>query len=163
MRTLFLSPSTALASPRAWPAVTANPPPTVRDNRYDEVHCVGGGALLLWLLVRAGRGPRASRVYLHGPAVAPTPDSCAEWLTRAGMPAGASAPDVYEWRQQAVSLGVGGQLRSAELQWLEPMMSSIALGRVEQCARRPPRASHAHHTLFSLPTRTAGWQPTSSS
>ena len=48
-RTLLLAPSPVLAQPRGWQTL-AQAPLLPKDIRYDEVHCVGGGSLLLWLL-----------------------------------------------------------------------------------------------------------------
>ena len=53
--------------------------------QYDEVHCFGGGSLLLFLLACAGKSPRlcpGGKVVLHGPLIYPTPDSCKQWLVK---------------------------------------------------------------------------------
>lgn len=126
---LILSPTTALAQPRGWSAL-ASPPSlsSKQSTTYDEVHCVGGGSLLLWLLACAGRAPRGRIVYMHGPVVQPTPESCAAWLVRES--GGAYSPDKYEWRTQAVALGLsGGGLPPEDMQWLRPLLTSIASGR----------------------------------
>ena len=63
-RSLLLSPTTALASPAGWSQLDA---PLPQDCRYSEVHCIGGGSLLLWLLAVAGHrpSPLAMRRALH--------------------------------------------------------------------------------------------------
>ena len=129
-RTLFLSPSTALASPRGWQTLGT---PLPANARYDEVHCYGGGSLLLWLLACAHRAPRSRVVYFHGPVVLPTPESCTEWLARAGSDT--NDADQYEWRRQAVSLGVGGGLDKGS-EWLKPLLTSIATGRSYELGAR---------------------------
>ena len=78
----------------------------------DEVVCMGGGSLLLWLLLRAGNAPRAARkVTIYGTLVLPSPDSCVQWINQVQatdmMPFATSS----EWRQQAVLLGMSGRLR----------------------------------------------------
>lgn len=103
---------------------------------YDEVHCAGGGSLLLWLLSCAGRAPRSARVIMHGPLVLPTVDSCAAWLKRELQDRDHPTLDDYEWRQQALALGAGGALRAAESRWLELLLRSIAAGRSNELAAR---------------------------
>lgn len=125
MRTLLLSPSRNLASPRGW-AITPTCLP--EGSRYDEIHCVGGGTLLLWLLLKAGCAPRATRVVCHGHMVLPTPESCAAWL---GEDARVDVDD-YEWRREAIKLGIGGALRDSGKAWLEPLLLCIASGRAHE-------------------------------
>ncbi len=135
-RTLLLSPSTALAQPRGWQAL-ATAPPLPADRRYDEVHCVGGGSLLLWLMACAHRAPRGRVVHLHGPVVLPTPESCASWLARSEALGSNPAADDYEWRRQALSLGVAGSgLHGARSEWLKPLLTSIAMGRARELGAR---------------------------
>ena len=135
-RTLLLAPSPVLAQPRGWQTL-AQAPLLPKDIRYDEVHCVGGGYLLLWLLACAHRAPRGRVVYLHGPVVLPTPESCASWLSR-DAPDLAHLSDEYEWRQQAVTLGVGGRLQTEHnnAQWLTPLLKDIATGRSNELGVR---------------------------
>jgi hypothetical protein len=124
---LILSPSAAIAQPRGWVDVSAMSP--IATSRFDEIHCIGAGSLLLWLLGMAGRAPRAKNIYCHGPLVMPTARSCTEWLSHAGR--GALA-DKYEWRSQAVNLGFNGQLATENDRWLEPLMRTIAAGRDDE-------------------------------
>ena len=126
-RSLLLSPTTALASPAGWSQLDA---PLPQDCRYSEVHCIGGGSLLLWLLAVAGRAPRGRVVYMHGPVVLPTPESCGAWLARAG----GTPFDEYEWQRQAISTGVAGGLEHSP--WLKPLMTSIATGRANELGQR---------------------------
>ena len=134
-RTLLLNPSTGLAAPRGWQALVAAHPPVPSGSRYDEVHCMGGGSLLLWLLACAGRAPRGRMVYLHGPVVLPTPESCNAWLLRAG--ASTLQCDEYDWRRQAVSLGAGGgMLTQSTDEWLKPILRTIAAGRAHELGDR---------------------------
>ncbi len=100
-RTLLLSPSRALATPRGWEALALSKPSFAE--RYDEVHCVGGGSLLLWLLTQMRRAPRSREVIFHGPVVLPTPESCAAWLESTGETT--HLADHLNWRRQALSLG----------------------------------------------------------
>lgn len=127
---LVLSPSRLIAQPRGWTEISTMLPPSA-SSRYDEIHCIGAGSLLYWLLGMAGRAPRASKVVCHGPLVLPTADSCAEWLARDGRD---EIADKYEWRQQAIALGFNGQLRSSNQAWLEPLMVTIAGGRCFELA-----------------------------
>ena len=134
-RTLVLNPSTSLASPRGWQALVETHSNIPSGKTYDEVHCIGGGSLLLWLLACAGRAPRGRMVFLHGPIVLPTPDSCNAWLERSGS----RAPpcDGYDWRQQAVSLGVGGgNIQRDTDYWLWPVLRTIATGRAHELGER---------------------------
>ena len=43
--------------------------------------------------------------------------------------------DAYEWRRQAVSLGVGGALPERD-SWLKPLFTSIAAGRSDELGAR---------------------------
>jgi len=148
-RTLLLAPSTMLSSPRGWSAVSTMPSLT---GKYEEVHCTGGGSLLLFLLCAAGKAPRLlphGRVHFHGEVVLPTSESCAAWLKHSG--AKNDILDDYEWRQAAVSLGVGGNLR-AHHHWLEPIARSIVTGRTcdlveqfEDLRRRSERKGRLVH------------------
>ena len=142
-RTLVLAPTATLAQPRAWQNLHA----TYHHGRYDEVHCVGGGSLLLWLLACAGRAPRGRVVHLHGPIVLPTPDSCAAWLADDAS----EYVDEWEWRQQAVKLGVGG----AAAPWLRPLLRTIAVGRSVELGVRAAhmqRRWERNGRLIHLPT-----------
>lgn len=124
MHTLVLSPSTSFANPRSWEAVSRMNIPGL----YDEVHCMGGGSLLLFLLACADKSPRlrpGGRVILHGPLVYPTPDSCKEWLKKENQDL--EDVDAHEWRKAALSLGVGGLMEHD--QWLEPIVRSVTSGR----------------------------------
>ena len=75
----------------------------------------------------AGRSPRGSRVFFHGPPVLPTAASCAAWMERTA-PGSSEGLDDYEWRRQAFSLGAGGGLRDPESRWLETLLRSVATG-----------------------------------
>jgi len=133
-RSLLLSPSTSLASPRGWDAVSEMPE---LSTRYDEVHCVGGGSLLLFLLFCAGKAPRlrkGGRVFFHGPVVQPTAASCAEWL-RSAKPGDCSINE-YDWTTSAVMVGAGGGLTDPAHQWLAPLTKSIAAGRSHELAEK---------------------------
>ena len=143
---LLLSPGVSLAQPRGWISLASQPsvysktvPFSQRQTTVDEVHCVGGGSLLLWLLACAGRAPRGRVVYMHGPVVLPTPESCGEWLMREH---GAEASDGYllsshDWRQQAVACGVGGGgLPPEHFEWLRPLLTAIACGRAHELGER---------------------------
>ena len=80
---LVLSPPTAFATPRNWARLPLEPAET--GILKTEVHCIGGGSLLLWLLFRAGGAPRlhkSGRVIIHGDIVVPTPQSCRAWAAR---------------------------------------------------------------------------------
>ena len=76
---LLLAPGAGLSQPRGWaalanqPALISSVPFSRTHTTVDEVHCVGGGSLLLWLLACAGKAPRGRTVYMHGPVVLPTP------------------------------------------------------------------------------------------
>ena len=127
-KTLVLSPTTSFANPRAWKAVTG----MNIVGQYDEVHCFGGGSLLLFLLACAGKSPRlcpGGKVVLHGPLIYPTPDSCKQWLVKENKKL-LEDVDAYDWRQAALSLGVGGLLE--EHRWLEPIVRSLTAGRHEE-------------------------------
>ena len=132
-RTLLLSPSTSFATPRGWQTLTSYTSPLARSSRYDEVHCVGGGSLLLWLLACAGKAPRAPLVYFHGPVVLPTPESCAAWLDR-DAPEARTVNDGFEWRRQAISLGAGGTISGHT--WLKPLLTTVAAGRSYELGAR---------------------------
>jgi hypothetical protein len=128
-RTLLLSPSVAMATPRGWQTISSMPKLT---ERYDEVHCVGGGSLLLFLLFAAGRAPRLlphGRVYFHGNIIYPTAPSAIDWMNKICQPGQAARSDTYEWRQAALSLGFGGRLHEPENRWLEPIVRSVVSGR----------------------------------
>lgn len=133
---LILSPSTALAQPHGWQSLITTPK-SWYGGRFDEVHCLGGGSLLLWLLACAHCAPRGRMVYMHGPVVVPTPESCARWLERTpgrvGVP---GAGDKYDWRRQAIALGAGGFLQKEDASWLEPLMRCVASGRAYELGAR---------------------------
>ena len=120
--TLVLSPSPMLAQPRGWASLSPEPLPA-----FEEVHLIGGGSLLLWLLAKAGRAPRASKIVCHGPPVLPTPESCWAWLG----PEPRVDVSVYEWSQQALSVGIAGSLRATGHAWLEPWLRHVATGRLD--------------------------------
>ena len=106
---LVLCPSRHLAQPRSWQHL-AELPQAVSE--ADEVVCLGGGSLLLYLLVRSGRCPRrpTRHVVMHGPLVLPTPESCGRWVSAYGEGEdddGASTAE-SQWRQQALLLGLNG-------------------------------------------------------
>ena len=125
---LVLSPPPSLAEPRGWSVLPAIPRALQRP---DEVHCVGGGSLFLYLLVMAGRAPRCNRIVLHGDMVVPTPESCGRWLTQLGATSLAST-DPYEWRRQATVLGLGrnrGARAPADDAWLLKLSEAAAAGR----------------------------------
>ena len=123
MKSLLLSPSHELATPRGWTSLSPDAfPPSAR---YGEIHCVGAGSLLLWLMLKAGCAPRSTLIVCHGPLVLPTPSSCAAWLRSDGRDA--SPADDFEWRRQAIALGAGGALRSRP--WLEPLLRTVATGQ----------------------------------
>ena len=131
---LLLNPSTAYATPRHWQALALGPGEATSvpcASRYHEVHCVGGGSLLLFLLLRAGLAPRASRVVMHGELVLPTPESCNRWVARVDP----SFPtiDGYTWRREATLLGAGGGLRKSA-PWLESLMRCVASGQHDKLA-----------------------------
>lgn len=126
---LVLTPSASLASPHGWTEIARasfNP-----LQRFDEVHCVDGGSLLLFLLCRAGKAPRLSsrgKVFFHGPVVLPTAASCTDWLARIGAK-GTDGTDEWAWRKEALSLGMNGNLHEDKYEWLQPITRSIASGR----------------------------------
>ena len=125
---ILLNPSVNIATPRGWASVTPDALP--RSKRYSEVHLVGGGTLLMWLLVKAKCAPFATRIICHGPMVRPTPESCQQWLGDEARRRGIEDDvDIYEWRRQAVVLGVGGNLRAMGKEWLEPLLQEVAMGR----------------------------------
>lgn len=139
-RTLLLSPSPSLAHPRGWTQIRSSSPiqQYTKSGTYDEVHCVGGGTLLLWLLAAARCAPRSRLVYVHGPMVYPTPESCSAWLARASAlqeaPTGILS-DTYEWSQQAIMMTLGGALPKEEA-WLKPLLTSVATGRAHELGER---------------------------
>ena len=55
---ILLNPSVNIATPRGWASVRPDALP--RSKRYSEVHLVGGGTLLMWLLVKAKCAPFAT-------------------------------------------------------------------------------------------------------
>ena len=120
---LLLSPPSTLAQPSGWKKLPAVPH---HLNRCDEVHCIGGGTLLLWLLVKAGRAPRCNQIVVHGRPALPSPTGVEPWLADLSQ----SEIDAHEWRKQAVALGVGGALTSDEA-WLRPILLEMAMGRFE--------------------------------
>ena len=125
---ILLNPSVNIATPRGWASVRPDALP--RSKRYSEVHLVGGGTLLMWLLVKAKCAPFATRIICHGPMVRPTPKSCQQWLGDEARRRGIDDDvDIYEWRRQAVVLGVGGNLRAMGKEWLEPLLQEVAMGR----------------------------------
>merc|ERR550514_1402851 len=133
---LLLSPSASLASPRGWSSLSTMPKLT---DRYDEVHCAGGGSLLLFLLFVAGKAPRLQphgRVFFHGPIVYPTAQSCSAWLDALNTGNGGSAVDEYDWRQAALSLGFGGALHKECNHWLAPLASAVSAGRSYELAEK---------------------------
>lgn len=135
---LILSPPTALASPRAWHSVSEI---QSSIHTYDEVHCTGGGSLLLFLMCQKGCSPRLSpvgKVYFHGPLVLPTASSCSDWLARVGAK---SSTDESEWRRAGYSLGMAGNLNEACHEWLKPLARSVASGRSHELV-------HAFHVLM---------------
>lgn len=156
--TLLLSPSTSLATPRGWGAVSSMPK---LSSRYDEVHCVGGGSLLLFLLFAAGKAPRlrpGGKVIFHGPIVHPTASSCSSWLNSLKAGSGKTINE-YEWRSSAVSLGVGGALHEPFHQWLEPITKDVAAGRTNQLVDRfndLQRRSEQKGRLEHIPTASKG-------
>ena len=137
---LVLRPSLALAEPQGWWAVGEVPS---FAQRADELVCLGGGSLLLWLLFRAGKAPWAARrVSVYGALTFPTPESCGAWAasgTRRGDPTLPTRPppDPHEWRRQATLLlssnagDRGSQWRPEQL-WLIPLLQPTAAGRFEE-------------------------------
>ena len=129
-RTLILSPPVSMATPRGWEAIAQYPSLSTSGVRYDQVHCVGGGSLLLFLLHLAGKAPRlakAGTVFVHGEPIYPTSDSCSLWADAVRPGAGKDIDD-EEWRNAAVSMGLGGRLAEPQLKWLEPLTRSIISG-----------------------------------
>jgi len=132
-RTLLLNPSTNLAQPRGWQAIgSQNSPKWISNARYDDIHCTGGGFLLMWLLVKAGIAPKAKKIYVHGPLILPTPTSCAAWLGQAGQ--SALTCNQYAWSRQAISLGAGGCMSDQGKVWIEPLLLAVAAGRTQELA-----------------------------
>ena len=126
---ILLSPSIGLANPRTWQAL---PELSLQhQQRIDEIHCIGGGSLLLWLLIRARRIPPVRHVVIHGPMVLPTAESCAEWAASIDPD---RAPNEREWRREALCLGLGGALSATNREWLAPILHTIASGRSEELA-----------------------------
>ena len=131
-RVLLLSPSVALAHPRGWQAITQSSLLPAAGTRYDEIHCAGGGALLLFLLMCSRRSPRGPKVIMHGEMVAPTAESCARWCERAG--ASTYEVNTFAWRSQAVMAMAGGL--EGDARWLEPLLRNIAMGRGVQVEKQ---------------------------
>jgi len=129
MRSLILSPSSLISSPSSWLGVSD----VNFQGRFDEVHCTGGGSLLLYLLCCARRAPRLTaqgRVIFHGELVYPTFGSVSKWLHKIGLDE--LIEDECEWRQAAVSLGVGGDFHKKQHQWIEPIKKSVFMGRTHE-------------------------------
>mmetsp|Transcript_92211 Transcript_92211/g.276686 ORF Transcript_92211/g.276686 Transcript_92211/m.276686 type:complete len:142 (-) Transcript_92211:256-681(-) len=112
---LLLSPSVALSHPRAWQNIPSLP----TYDRISEVHCIGGGTLLLWLLVRAKRIPRVGHVTIHGPMVLPTAESCAHWVATVDS---SYVSNERVWRKEALCLGLDGALPADDKRWLAPIL-----------------------------------------
>lgn len=133
---LLLRPGLALSEPQGWSAVTELPH---FAQHADEVVCLGGGSLLLWLLFRAGKAPWAARrVSVYGPLTYPTPESCALWAARLATDGAAlethASQDPFEWRRQATlmlsrSSGDRGRRLRPEQLWIVPLLEPIAAGR----------------------------------
>ena len=121
---IVLTPNVNLVHPRYWQSL-----PLIPEQRYDTLHCLGAGSLLLWLLVRAKRSPRVSRVVVHGDLVLPTPESCDDWASTFGV-----SVTSHEWRTEALLLGLDGALPSSEHAWLAPILQLVANGRTEELA-----------------------------
>ena len=152
---LLLAPGAGISQPRGWaalanqPALISSVPFSRTHTTVDEVHCVGGGSLLLWLLACAGKAPRGRTVYMHGPVVLPTPESCNAWCD--------SSLSSDDWRTQAImcGLGGGGEPHSA---WLRPLLTAIACGRADELGARftsMQRRWERNGRLVHLPTPEA--------
>ena len=126
------------------------------------MHCVGGGSLLLFLLFAAGKAPRlrpGGKVIFHGPIVQPSASSCSSWLNSVKASGVRDSTFAYEWRQTAVSLGLGGAMHEPFHQWLGPIAKDIAAGRTNALVERfnsLQQRSEQKGRLEHIPTSSKG-------
>jgi len=141
---LLLSPKIAnIATPTTWIANTAHG--LAIDQYADQIHCFGGGSLLLWLLLRAqhARSHRSVKsvgtshlppVVFHGDLLLPTPMSAAAAQQSADEDVSqVSIASRIErtWRRQAVLAGLDGSLHHPRNAWARPIFSDVAAGRFQ--------------------------------
>mmetsp|Transcript_56926 Transcript_56926/g.113110 ORF Transcript_56926/g.113110 Transcript_56926/m.113110 type:complete len:247 (-) Transcript_56926:240-980(-) len=126
---LLFNPATTMANPCQWlPSTTAAAVSKFAVTQSDTVHCMGGGSLLLWLLLRSTRHQQRMEalkhvpIVIHGDLVLPTPESVVSWVSSQDISA-------YEWQRQGIMLGVGGDLRKPENAWLKSVSADLAAGR----------------------------------
>ena len=125
---LVLSPPTAFATPRNWGAPPARAGRDGHPQNRGPLHWRRLAAPLAYCAQGAASAALPAASLIHGDLVVPTPQSCRAW-------AGAAAGDEYEWRQQAVMLGLDRSARrraaaaGRDAAWLEPILLDAAAGR----------------------------------
>jgi len=97
-----------------------------------EVHCVGGGSLLLWLLLNAQRSGRKGQqtiaepmpsVIMYGEPVLPTPESVGMWSNSAVDPSLAAS-----WKDAGDRLYHSPALKLPENRWLSDISETLSKG-----------------------------------
>ena len=136
---LILRPPASILSPASWPDVGSFGSSMEHTaTGVEQVHCVGAGSLLLWLLLQArpnelakqatqglGHPSQLPSVVMHGPLVLPTPTSVADFCST-------SASDVEEeWRRCGVMMFLDDD-NMKKTEWLMHIMRDVAAGRFGQ-------------------------------